>query len=639
MSSSTTTSDHGVDSHHDEHDHHAIPFWKKYMFTTDHKVIGIQYGIMGLIFLAIGFYLMMVMRWSIAFPGETLHPILRSFVSDRWLDANGAVTGDLYNMFGAMHGTIMVFLGVVPVAFAAFGNYVTPLQIGAIDMAFPRINMASFWSFFIGGTLMFLSFFLPSGAAQVGWTNYSPLATTAHLGFEQLFWTGQTQWLLAMVFLITSSLLGAVNFITTIINLRAKGLTWMKLPFFTWGMLVTAFLLLLAFPPLEVAAIMQLMDRLAGTSFFVPSGLFVGGQLMDVSGGGSPLLYQHLFWFLGHPEVYVLILPAIAIVAEIIPNNTRKPLWGYKSMVYAIMVLGFLSFIVWAHHMYLTGMGSVISTFFQTTTVLISVPSVILLTALMISLWGGSIRFTVPMLWATAFLPMFGFGGLTGLPLAFNLTDLHLHDTYYVIGHFHYVVAPGTLFGLFAGIYYWFPNWTGRKMSTVLGHLHFWPSLLFMNMIFLPMFFQGMAGFHRRWYDGGKFFEGTSDRIFIEGSTFFSNIFNSGEAITLRDLNFVMTYGAFGLAIAQIPFVLNFFGSLKFGKKIENDNPWDATTLEWATPTPPPHGNFLKEPVVYRGPYEYSVPGHKDDFSPQWEPETELVSTSAESKSESVSAG
>ena len=360
------------------------------------------------------------MRWSIAYPGEALPWYLRLLFVDRFV-SDGVMDGSLYNMFGAMHGTIMVFLGIVPLGFAAFGNYVTPLQIGAIDMAFPRINMASFWSFFIGGMMMLGSFFMPSGAAQVGWTNYSPLATTAQLEYANVFWTGQTMWLMAMVFIITSSLLGAVNFIATIINLRAKGLTWMRLPFFVWAMLVTGFLLLLAFPPLEVAAIMQLMDRLAGSSFFVPTGLFVNGQPFDVAGGGSPLLFQHLFWFLGHPEVYVLLLPAIAIVAEVIPANTRKPLWGYRSMVYAVLTLGFLSFIVWAHHMYMTGMGPWVSAFFQTTTVLISIPSVILLTCLLISLWGGSIRFTTPMLWACAFIPMFGIGGLTGLPLAFKL--------------------------------------------------------------------------------------------------------------------------------------------------------------------------------------------------------------------------
>ena len=297
---------------------------------------------------------------------------------------------------------------------------------------------------------MLASFFVPGGAAQSGWTSYAPLAIIAG--------TGQTMWLIGMIFLITSSLLGAVNFITTTIQLRAKGLTFMRFPFFVWAQFVTAFLLLLAFPPLEAAAVMQLMDRVAGTSFFLPSGLVVSGQVLQAAGGGNPLLWQHLFWFLAHPEVYVLILPAMGIVAEIIANNTRKPLWGYRSMVYSLVFLGFMSFIVWAHHMFMTGMGTAMAAFFQTTTMIISIPSVVILTALIISLWGGSIRFNTPMLFAVGFLPMFGIGGLTGLPLGLNVADIPLHDTYYVIAHFHYVVAPGTIFALFAGIYYWYPE-------------------------------------------------------------------------------------------------------------------------------------------------------------------------------------
>ncbi|MFP6873384.1 MAG: cbb3-type cytochrome c oxidase subunit I [Verrucomicrobiales bacterium] len=606
-------------------DYHNLPFWKKYIFSTDHKIIGYQYGITALIFLAIGFYLMMVMRWSIAHPDKELPGVLAFFLNKSWLSDQGLVTGDLYNMFGAMHGTIMVFLGIVPLAFGAFGNFVTPLQIGAPDMAFPRLNMASYWAYYLGGILMLTSFLLPSGAAEAGWTMYSPIATTAQLDEVNLWFTGQTFWLFGMVCLISSSLLGAVNFITTIINLRCRGMTWMRMPFFVWAMLVTGFLLLLAFPPLEVAAIMQLMDRLAGASFFIPTGLNFSGAgsvdagLLDVAGGGSPLLFQHLFWFLAHPEVYVLILPAIAIVGEIIPNNIRRPIWGYKSMVYAVMVLGFLAFIVWAHHMYLTGMGNVVSTFFQATTVIISIPSVVLLTCLFISLWGGSIRFTVPMLWALAFLPMFGFGGLTGLPLAFNLIDLHLHDTYYVIAHFHYIVAPGTIFGLFAGIYYWFPKATGRMMNNKLGHLHFWPSLVAMNGIFLPMFVQGMAGFHRRWYDGGANYDEVTSRILFEEGSFFANLFKDGRAIEMIDLNVFMTFFVWVLCIAQFPFIFNFFHSIFRGRKADGDNPWRATTLEWLAPNRPPHGNFVSEPCAYRGPYEYSVPGHEDDYTPQFE--------------------
>ena len=499
----------------------------------------------------------------------------------------GVMLPEFYNELGAMHGTIMIFLGVVPLSVGAFGNYVVPLQIGAPDMAFPKLNMVSYWSYFIGGVIMLVSFFVPGGAANSGWTSYAPLSVIATVG--------QTWWLIGMVFLITSSLLGSVNFIVTIFQLRAPGLSFMRLPFFVWAQLVTSFLLLLAFPPLEAAGVMQLMDRLAKTSFFMPSGLVVSGQSLTISGGGSVLLWQHLFWFLAHPEVYVLILPAMGIVAEIIANNTRKPLWGYKSMVSAIIFLGFMSFIVWAHHMFLTGMGTAISAFFQATTMIISIPSVIILTAFFISLWGGSIRFNVPMLFALAFLPMFGIGGLTGLPLGLSSSDIYLHDTYYVIGHFHYVVAPGTIFALFAGIYYWFPKITGRKMNELLGHLHFWPSLVCMNLIFMPMFIQGLAGVPRRLYDGGAEYTHTQGVL---------------------HLNVLMSYAAWIMAIFQLPFIFNLLWSMFKGEKID-DNPWEATTLEWATPTPPPHGNFTTVPVVHRGPYEYSVPGSAKDFTPQ----------------------
>ena len=618
----------------DDH-HHDPPFWKKYIFSTDHKMIGMQYGITAMLFLAFGFYLMMVMRWSIAYPHQPLPEWMTWCLTDnwqaRWL-TDGKLTGETYNMFGAMHGTIMVFLGVVPLGFGAFGNYVTPLQIGAPDMAFPRLNMLSYWVYFVGGVLMLASFLLETGAAKSGWTNYSPLAGFADGQVVNQWLAGQTWWLLGLVCVITSSLLGSINFITTIINLRARGMTWMRMPFFVWAMLVTGFLLLLAFPPLEAAGIMQLMDRVAHSSFFMPTGLFTSQTgLAEISGGGSPLLFQHLFWFLGHPEVYVLLLPAFACVSDVIPVNTRKPLWNYKGMVYMVLVLGFLSFIVWAHHMYMTGMGPVISTFFQTTTVLISVPSVVIITSMLISLWGGSIKFTPAMMWACAFIPMFGIGGLTGLPLAFNLADLHLHDTYYVIGHFHYVVAPGILFGLFAGVLHWYPKITGRYMSEWLNHLHFWPSLICMNIIFAPMLLQGMAGFHRRWYNGG---DGYLDKIAGKAGEESANVFANTVAQHL-DLNILMSMGAWTLAIFQVPFVINLFISWKTGKKVENDNPWNATTLEWATPTPPGHGNFLTEPVVYRGPYEYSRADHDEDYLPQWiEPKKKADSASKEDKSE-----
>ncbi len=591
---------HAHDAHHEE-----AGFWSKYIFSTDHKVIGIQYGLTALAFLLCGLCLMLVMRWQIAHPGVPV-PIVGGLLTAVFGDtvaAKGIVSPDLYNMFGAMHGTIMVFLAIVPLAFAAFGNYVVPLMIGAPDMAFPRVNMASYQAYVLGGIIMFVSFFAPGGPAQAGWTSYSPLATS-------IATDGQAFWVIGMIFLITSSLLGAVNFIATIIQLRAPGMTWMRMPFFVWAQFVTAFLLLLAFPPLEAAAVMQLMDKLAHTSFFLPTGLAVGGQLANVSGGGSPLLWQHLFWFLGHPEVYVLILPAMGIVAEVIANNTRKPIWGYKSLVYSVMILGFLSFIVWAHHMYMTGMGVRIATFFQTTTMIISIPSVVILTCMFISLWGGSIRFNTPMLFVMAFLPMFGIGGLTGLPLGFSYSDLHLHDTYYVIAHFHYVVAPGTIFALFAGIYYWFPKMTGRMMNEFWGKVHFWCSLIFMNVVFQPMFAQGMAGMLRRMSDGGINYSEAHNPGVI-----------GGLSQEMLHMHTYILWGAICLGLSQIPFIINLFYSINNGKKVTSDNPWNATTLEWQTPTPPPHGNFATEPHVYRGPYEYSVPGKPTDFTPQNEPD------------------
>ena len=580
------------EGHHGEDVHHAS-FWRKYIFSTDHKVIGIQYGITALLFLLFGFSLVMLLRWQLAYPGEPVPLIGWLFTDDTM--PGGIMLPEFYNQLGAMHGTIMVFLGIVPLAVGAFGNYIVPLQIGAPDMAFPKLNMASYWVFVVGGLVMLGSFFVPAGAAKAGWTSYAPLSVIESMG--------QTMWLIGMVFLITSSLLGAVNFLTTIVQLRAEGMTFMRMPFFVWAQFITSFLLLLAFPPLEAASILQLSDRLLDTSFFMPSGLVVSGEVVDVAGGGSPLLWQHLFWFLAHPEVYVLVLPAMGIVAEIIANNSRKPLRGYKVMVYSLIFLGFMSFIVWAHHMFITGMGQVMSVFFQTTTMIISIPSVIILTALFLSLWGGSIRFTTPMLFALGFLPMFGIGGLTGLPLGLAPTDIPLHDTYYVIGHFHYVVAPGTILALMAGIYYWFPKMTGRTMNDTLGKIHFWGTIVSMNFIFFPMLIQGMAGVSRRLYDGGEIYAHAQDVI----------VYNE-----------VMSIASWVLFVFQIPFIVNLLISMKKGKKA-TENHWDATTLEWtAAPSPPVgHGNFHDLPEVYRDPYEYSHPDHDEDYWPQNAPPAE----------------
>lgn len=524
------------------------------LFSRDHKVIGLQYGITSLLFLLLGFLLILLIRWQLAHVGVTAH----------WLTAlvgennapDGIMAPEFYNQLGAMHGTIMVFLAVVPLAVGAFGNYLIPLMLGAPDMAFPKLNMMSFWIYAAAGVTMLISFLLPGGAANSGWTSYPPLSILAT--------TGQSWWLSGMILLVVSSLLNSINTIVTILQLRAPGVRLMDLPFFLWAQLITSFLLLLAFPPLQGAAILQLMDRVAHTSFFLPTGLMVSDRLLNVSGGGSPILWQHLFWFLGHPEVYVLILPAFGIVAHVIANETRKPIWGYRLMVYATLFMGFMSFLVWAHHMFLTGMGPTMSAFFQVTTMIISIPSVIIVTALLLSLWGGSIRFTVPMIFALAFLPMFGLGGLTGLPLGLATTDIPLHDTYYVVGHFHYVVAPGTLFALFAGIYYWFPRVTGKQLNNALGHVHFWGSLIGMNGIFLPMFIQGLAGVNRRLYDGGLSYPHAAGLAHLNTGQFFSAVF---------------------LGVVQLAFIGNFIWTLWRRRRHNEDaNPWRATTLEWAEP-------------------------------------------------------
>ena len=575
---------------------HAEPqgFIWKYVFSVDHKIIGIQYLVTSLVFLLIGFCMMLLMRWQLAIPtpADDFDPdnlsLIRSFLN--WLFPESMPFGFMdpvfYNQLGAMHGTIMVFLGIVPLGVAAFGNYVMPLQIGAPDMAFPRLNMASYWTFLVGGMSLLAIFLAPGGGPQPGWTPHAPLSVVAP--------AGQTYWLIGMVIIITSSLFGAINFIVTMLNMRAKGLTMGRLPVFCWAQLVTAVLLLLAFPVLEAGAILQLLDRVAGTSFYIPKDLIYGSTVFPRAGGGNPILWQHLFWFLAHPEVYVLLLPPMGIIAEIIATNTRKPLFGYRELVGSMLLIGVLSFIVWAHHMFLSGMRTSLASLFVTTTLTISVPAVAILTCLLMSLRGGSIRFNTPMLFALAFLPMFAIGGLTGLPLGFAPTDLHLHDTYYVIGHFHYVVAPGSLIALLGGTYYWYPKMFGRRMSEKLGKIHFWMTVIPMNFVFFPMLIQGMYGMQRR----------------------LASPVDQTHNLPVQGWSMIIGIAAAVLFVGQIPFVINFFWSLRRGE-VAGENPWNATTLEWACPSPPPHGNFATEPEVFRGPYEYSVPGHKTDYWPQ----------------------
>lgn len=515
----------------------------------------------------------MLLRWQLAFPEQPIPLIGRLFS----FLPNGIILPELFTALGAMHGTIMVFLAVVPLSVGGFGTLLVPKMIGAANMAFPRLNKTAYWIYLLAGALMLSSFVMPGGAANSGWTSYPPLAILAT--------SGQTAWLLGITVLGISVMLGAISMIVTIIGMRVPGMTMMRLPFFVWTQLITAFLLLLAFPALLAASVMQLADRLIGTSFFLPSGLMVSGQALSATGGGNPLLWQHLFWFLAHPEVYVLILPAMGIVAEILANNIRKPLWGYRLMVGAVIFLGGMSLFVWAHHMFLTGMGMVLSAFFQATTILIAIPSSIIMTSFLLSLWGGSIRFTTPMLFALGFIPMFALGGLAGIPLGIATTDVPLHDTFYVVGHFHYMVAPGTLMALFGGIYYWFAYLTGRRLNDTLGKWHFWLSFILFNVTFFPMLIQGLAGVSRRLYDGGRTYEYTQHVQFLHE---------------------IISVSVWLLALVQLLFIYNVIASF-FKGKLAGQNPWDSTTLEWQHRMPE---------QVFRGPYEYAGTNYRTQDHP-----------------------
>ena len=522
------------------------------MRLTDHKTLGLQYVVTALAFLLVGFLLMILMRWQLAWPGQPLPWWLSTWLGEANAPG-GIMLPEFYNQLVAMHGSVMVFLAVVPLAAAAFANYFIPPMIGAPGMAFPRLSAVSYWLYLAAGTIMLASFLIEGGAARSGWTSYPPLAVIET--------TGQNFWLAGIFLLAVSSTLNALNILVTVVQYRGEGITWTNLSFFVWSQVVAALLLLLAFPALQAAAIFQLMDRLAGTSFFLPTGMVVGGMpLQGVSGGGNPLLWQHLFWFLGHPEVYVLILPAMGIVAEVITTNARRPLWGYGLMVAAVLFMGGMSMVVWAHHMFLSGMSTTLGTFFQVTTFIISIPSVILITSLVLTLWGGSITFNTPMLFALAFLPMFGIGGLTGLPLGLAASDVTLHDTYYVVGHFHYLVAPGTVFALFAGIYHFWPRITGRTLNETLGKIHFWGSFVCMNLIFLPMFAIGLMGVNRRLWDAGASY--THAQPTLQWQTH-------------------MTYAAFLLGAFQLPFLLNLLYSLSRSQTEKySDSPSEGRTQD-----------------------------------------------------------
>lgn len=516
-----------------------------------HSHIALGYALSAASMLLLAFLVVLAMRWQLAYPGKPLPLVAGLFGPNHPWMPNGMLLPNFYNQLTGMHGTLMIFLAVVPMLVGGFGLYLTPLLTGARRLAFPRLSIAGLAFHLLGIALILGSFFAQGGPASTGWTAYAPLSI--------LDLSGQTWWLLGIAAVYLSSLCVSINLIVTVLNHRALGMTLAQMPFFLWTQLITGLLLVLAFPPLVAAAILQLMDRLRGTSFFLPGGLVVNGEALSHSGGGSAILWQHLFWFLAHPEVYVLLLPAFGIVGEIISTNTRRPLFARRWMVVALLVLGVLSMLVWAHHMFLTGMGVSMSTFFQATTVIISVPSIVIGMGLLLTLWGARIHFTTPMVWALGFLPMFAVGGFTGLPLALGSTNVPLHDTMYVVGHFHFIAAPGILFALFAGIYHWWPRITGRHLHHGLGKAHFWLSFLGMNGVFIPMMLLGLAGVNRRLYDGGVSY---------------------AHANEVHWMQVASTHSAFLLGAAQLIFLVNLFWSGWRGAKVQ-PNPWGATTLEW----------------------------------------------------------
>jgi len=558
------------------HAHHVeLGFLRTYMFSTDHKMIGRQFLFLGLFMLLIGGTLAMMVRWELAWP-ETAVPGF-NWIPEPYM-YEGIIPPQTYNALFTMHATLMIFFVVMPIMVGAFGNFLIPLMIGTRDMAFPKLNMLSFWVGLVAGVVMLSSFLVPGGPAAAGWTSYAPLS--ARPQYTGVDW-GQDLWILSLIILGASSLMGSINYITTIVNMRAPGMTYFRMPLTVWSLFITAILLLLALPVLTAALAMLLFDRAFGTSFFLPEG------------GGEPLLWQHMFWFFGHPEVYVLVLPAMGVTSDILSTFSRKPIFGYHAMAFSMIAIAFLSWIVWGHHMFVSGMNPLLGTAFMMTTMVIAVPSAIKTFNWLGTLWGGNIRFASPMLFALGFVSNFIIGGLSGIFMASTPVDIFIHDTYYIVAHFHYVVA-GIIFALFAAVYYWFPKMFGRKMNEGLGKIHFVLTYIFFNGAFFPMHFLGVAGHMRRIYNPTQY-------EFL---------------LPMQHWNVFITVSAFLLGASQFIFLYNFIVSLFAGKKAER-NPWQANTLEWSAPTPPPHGNFEVQPVVYRGPYEYSSPEVEEDWLPQ----------------------
>ncbi|MBE2204748.1 MAG: cbb3-type cytochrome c oxidase subunit I [Chthoniobacterales bacterium] len=559
------------------HSHARESFFRKYLWTYDHKMIGLQYFWTALFFLFIGGALALAVRYQLAMPGSVV-PVIGRFLPQT-IAVDGAIIPGGYNMLVTMHATIMVFFVVMPILIGAFGNFLIPLQIGAGDMAFPLLNELSYWLYVVSGFVILGAFFAPGGAPGTGWTAYAPLSAVASYNGTQV---GQSLWGIAIFINGLSSIAGATNYVTTIVNLRAPGMSMFRMPLTVWSLFVTAILLIFAVPVLSAAAAMLFADLNLGTSFFKPAE------------GGQPLLWQHLFWFFGHPEVYIMILPAMGLTSEIIPVFSRKPIFGYKAMVYAMMAIGGLGFVVWGHHMFVSGMNLTLSAAFSLSTMVIAVPSAIKTFNWLGTVWRGSLEFTTPMCFALAFVSMFVIGGLSGIFMASTPVDLFVHHTYFIVAHIHYVLFGGSIFSVFAAIYFWFPKMFGRMLNESLGKLHFLLTFIFFNLTFFPMHNLGLGGMMRR----------IADPMVYQ------------HLRQLQPLNQICTIGAMGLGLTMFVFLWNVIYSLRKGPKAPA-NPWHANTLEWTVPSPPGHGNFEKTPTVYHGAYEYSVPGIVEDYLPQ----------------------
>src|SRR5882724_5734935 len=562
------------------HGHHELSFFNKYIWSEDHKTIAIQYLFSTLFFLIVGGLLAMGVRYQLAFPGAPV-PLIGGLLPKWLVTDSGAFSPGGYNALFTMHATVMVFLVVMPLLVGVFGNFLIPLEIGAPDMAFPFFNALSFWLFFTSGVVLLASFFAPNGMPASGWTSYAPLSAHAAYNGTQ---AGQSLWCVGIFINGLSSIAGATNYITTVINMRAPGMKMFRLPLPVWALLVTAFLLLLAVPVLSAAAAILFFDLNFGTSFFSGDNY------------GQPLLWQHLFWFFGHPEVYIMILPSMGLVSEILPVFSRKPIFGYKAMVWAMIAIGGLGFIVWGHHMFVSGMNLLLSATFSFSTMVIAVPSAIKTFNWMGTVWGGSIRYTTAMCFALAFVSMFVIGGLSGIFMASTPVDLFIHHTYFIVAHIHYVLFGGSIMALFGALYFWFPKMFGRMLNEKLGIVHFVLTFIFFNLAFFPMHNLGLGGMMRR----------IADPLIYE------------HLRQLQPLNQISTVGAVGLGFTTFLFIWNVIISLRNGPKAPA-NPWHSNTLEWTVPSPPGHGNFPRTPTVYHGPYEYSVPGLSKDFLPQTE--------------------